>query len=93
MKGPHFIRMFTKIMGQTPYQYILKRKIEKSKILLSETNQSLNEIAYDLGFYGYNNFYIAFKKFNNTTPEAYRLEKRVQSNYNYNYTFTSNKIS
>lgn len=69
----HFIRMFTKYVGETPYQYILRRKIKKAEALLTETNQPINEIAFDLGFLSYSNFCIAFKKMNkNETPENYR---------------------
>lgn len=78
-KSHHFIRIFTKYVGVTPYQYILKRKVEKAEVLLTETNQPANEIAFDLGFHSYSNFCIAFKKINNNiSPENYRI--RANSN-------------
>ncbi|MGV1013269.1 MAG: response regulator transcription factor [Flavobacterium sp.] len=80
-KKNHFIRMFTKYVGETPYQYILKRKIKKAEALLAETNQPINEIALDLSFQSYSNFFIAFKKMNqNQTPENYRLKSQANSN-------------
>ena len=83
-KEHHFIRVFTRIMGITPYQYILKRKIEKALIIISETNQPINEIAFDLGFSSYNNFYTAFKKYTNNKPEAFRLQSKINANYEFN---------
>lgn len=71
-KKHHFIRTFTREIGVTPYQYILKKKIDLAKSLIRETNQPINEIAYDLGFVNYGNFGYIFKKLCNNTPENYR---------------------
>jgi AraC-like DNA-binding protein len=72
-KKHHFIRMFTKHLSITPYQYILKTKIEKAKLLISETNQPITEISQDLGFESYSNFCIAFKKLNDgKNPETFK---------------------
>lgn len=73
----HFIRVFTKHIGYTPYQYILQQKIEKSKVLLKETNFSIGNIAYDLGFSSYSNFCVAFKKETGKTPNTYKNEINV----------------
>ena len=78
----HFIKIFTKYIGKTPYQYILQRKIEKSKALLIETDQNLNEIAQDVGFESYSNFFIAFKKETGYGPDFYRRLKKIDRNYN-----------
>lgn len=73
----HFIRVFTKYIGYTPYQYVLQQKIEKSKILLKETNVSIGNIAYDLGFNSYSNFCVAFKKETGKTPNTFRNEMKA----------------
>ncbi len=61
-KERHFIRVFSKYIGKTPYQYILKLKIERAKKQLIETNIPTIEIANELGFQSYSNFNNAFKK-------------------------------
>jgi AraC-like DNA-binding protein/CheY-like chemotaxis protein len=68
----HFIRIFNKYIGLTPYQYILKRKIEKAKELIVEENYSLVDIAVDLCFLSYSNFSKIFKRETNYTPDQYR---------------------
>lgn len=68
----HFIRNFTKYINQTPYQYILGKKIDKAKAIICETDTSLSLIANDLGFHSYSNFCNAFKKETGKTPELYR---------------------
>jgi AraC-like DNA-binding protein len=76
-KKDHFTRLFSKYLGETPYQYILSRKIEKAKVLLSETLIPVNEIAFELGFESHSNFYHLFKKIADDTPENFR--KRNQN--------------
>lgn len=68
----HFIRIFNKYLGLTPYQYILKRKVGKAKELIMEDNNSLVDIAIDLGFLSYSNFSKIFKRETSYTPDQYR---------------------
>lgn len=77
-KESHFIRIFKKYVGMTPYQYILSRKIEKAKTLISETSIPIVEISYELGFLSHSNFCIAFKKYSGKTPEEYRKLCQLQ---------------
>jgi AraC-like DNA-binding protein len=78
-KKHHFIRIFSSIIGNTPYQYILFHKMEIAKALIEETDQPINEIAFDLGFVNYSNFGHVFKKIFHTSPENYRKTKKAQS--------------
>lgn len=73
----HLNRVFIQYLNTSPYQYILKRKIEKANSLLIETNIPINEIAYDLGFQNYSSFLTAFKKINQETPENYRKKNNI----------------
>ena len=76
----HFIRMFSLYMnGITPYQYILQRKIERAKLLMTETDQLLTHIAFDLSFSSYSNFCKLFKRLTGTTPDAYRKLHSVKN--------------
>ena len=80
-KKHHFIRMFTNNLSVTPYQYILKLKIDKAKLLITETNQPITEISQDLSFNSYSNFCIAFKKLNDDeNPDSYRKRLKALNN-------------
>lgn len=68
----HFGRIFKDNLGLTPYQYILKTKIERSKELLVRTNETLQAICFQLGFSNYSNFFAAFKKYMKMSPDQYR---------------------
>lgn len=75
-KKNHFIAIFTKQMGITPYQYILERKIVRSKILIKEQKITITAVAFELGFSSYPNFCNAFKKITALTPEQFKQEKQ-----------------
>jgi len=68
----HFIRMFTKYLGVTPYQYILQLKMQKAMVFLVETELNIGDIAYDLGFNSVTNFCVRFKKIVGVSPNDFR---------------------
>jgi AraC family transcriptional regulator len=72
----HFIRLFKNSFGQTPYQYILQRRIEKGKYLLQHSKLSMEEIAAIVGFGDYSHFAKYLKRFTGLTPK--QLQTRSQ---------------
>lgn len=75
-EAEHFGRIFKELVGLSPYQFILKRRVEISQSLLAGTDDSIIQISNQVGFSTYSNFYKAFKKITNITPEQYRsIEK------------------
>ncbi|MES9851402.1 MAG: AraC family transcriptional regulator [Candidatus Thiodiazotropha sp. L084R] len=72
MSPYYFIKWFKKQLGETPYQFIMRRRMEKAKHLLKSTENPLKEIASEIG-YGYTcNFSNAFKQHTGITPNGYR---------------------
>jgi len=69
----HFIRVFKRITGFTPYEYLSKYRINRSKFLLTTTNQTIAEIATQIGFLNVNSYIRAFHKFEGKTPTQYRI--------------------
>lgn len=72
----HAIRVFKSAYGVTPYEYLLRRKIELSKIMLENTACSISEIAEQLGFCDPHYFSGFFKKRVGVSPAQYRKERR-----------------
>lgn len=64
--------LFRNIEGLPMKQYILREKIELAKYRLSDTNDTINEIALSLGFIDSHNFMKTFKKTVGFTPTEYR---------------------
>jgi AraC-like DNA-binding protein len=75
----HFIKNFSKFVGCTPYQYILIKKIERSKTLIANTNISLSNIASDVGFQSYSNFYKAFKRHTGYSPDTFKKMSQIKN--------------
>jgi len=70
----HFIRLFKKCTGMSPYKYIMVARINKSKLLLSTTRMPISEIAEAVGFPETSNFSKAFKQLTGNMPSVYRKE-------------------
>lgn len=70
----HFIRLFRRAMGITPYQYLMNYRINVSKTLLRTTNKSVTQIAELCGFLDASNFTSKFKKHTGQRPLEYRRD-------------------
>jgi AraC-type DNA-binding domain-containing proteins len=66
------IRIFKKEMGMTPYDYLLGKRIETAKLLLSNTNLQVKEIAYKLCFADEHYFSNFFKERTGYSPIQYK---------------------
>lgn len=71
----HVIRIFKEKYGVTPKQYILKCKIDASKLLLLDTSLQIKEIAMTYHFSDSYHFSHTFKRFMGVSPEKYRLKE------------------
>lgn len=70
----HFARMFKTSFGCTPHQYVLSRRIELAKQLLSGPTKSLVDVALLCGFSSQQHLSQQFKKRVGITPAAFRRE-------------------
>jgi len=66
----HFVRLFKKYYGKTPYQYLTEVRIIKAKELL-KGGHSVSETCYQLGFNSLSSFSILFKKMGGSTPSDF----------------------
>jgi AraC family transcriptional regulator len=67
-----FIRTFKASFGTTPWQYILKMRLERSMKLLASTGISVTEIAVATGFSSPGHFSTAFTRQFGISPSAFR---------------------
>lgn len=70
----HFARAFKASTGDTPHQYLLQRRMERAKVLLTVTQLAIAEIAYRVGFSNQSHFTAHFRKATGVTPKNYRLQ-------------------
>jgi AraC family transcriptional regulator len=71
----HFVRSFKKTTGIAPYQYLLRRRIERAQVMLRQGGLSIGDIALAVGFKSAARFNRAFRRICGTTPSAYRAMK------------------
>jgi AraC-like DNA-binding protein len=67
----HFVRSFKKAFGETPHQYLLRRRIERAKDLLRTTPLSVTEVSLEVGFRSLGSFSAAFRQLVGEPPSAY----------------------
>ena len=68
----HFIRSFRAIFGETPHRYLQRRRVERSMFLLRETDRSVTDICFDVGFTSLGTFSRTFREIVGETPSSYR---------------------
>jgi AraC-like DNA-binding protein len=69
----HFIRTFRAVFGETPHRYLQRRRVERSMFLLRETDRSVTDICFDVGFTSLGTFSRMFREIVGETPSHYRL--------------------
>lgn len=73
----HFSRSFRKTTGKTPQQYLMHRRVERAKELLSHPDLPIVEISLRTGFKNQSHFTTLFRKYTNFTPKIWRELKLV----------------
>lgn len=68
----YFVRAFKVTAGDSPHQWILRHRIEKSKVMLANDTATLVEVADCCGFADQSHFTRMFKSFVGVTPSVWR---------------------
>ena len=68
----HLLRLFRRIYGETPHQLVTKRRLEHAKFLLTNTDRSVTDICFDIGFQSLGSFSTLFKTHLGVSPAHYR---------------------
>src|SRR3979490_3021217 len=69
----HFIRSFRAAFGETPHRYLQRRRVERSMFLLRETDRSVTDICFDVGFSSRGTFSRTFREILGEPPSDYRV--------------------
>ncbi len=72
MSTAHFARRFRETYGETPYSYLMTRRIERAKALLRRGDMSVTDVCFDVGCTSLGSFSARFTEIVGDTPSAYR---------------------
>jgi AraC-like DNA-binding protein len=70
----HFTRTFRAAFGETPHRYLQRRRVERAMFLLRETDRSVTDICFQVGFGSLGTFSRTFREIVGESPRAYRRQ-------------------
>jgi AraC-like DNA-binding protein len=72
MSAAHFSRRFREAYGETPYSYLMTRRIERAKALLRRGDLSVTDVCFAVGCTSLGSFSARFTELVGETPSAFR---------------------
>jgi AraC-like DNA-binding protein len=72
MSPSHFSRQFRAAYGETPYSYLMTRRIERAKALLRRGDMSVTDVCFAVGCTSLGSFSTRFTELVGESPSAYR---------------------
>jgi AraC family transcriptional regulator len=72
MSPYRFLRLFRRLVGTTPHQYLLQRRLHRAAFLLRTGDEEISRIAFDAGFGDLSTFNRRFRRIMGTHPADYR---------------------
>ena len=72
MSPAHFSRQFRSAYGETPYSYLMTRRIERAKALLRRGDMSVTDVCMAVGCTSLGSFSARFTELVGETPSAYK---------------------
>ena len=72
MSTGHFSRSFKSAFGESPYSYLMTRRIERAKTLLRRGDMSVTDVCFAVGCTSLGSFSTRFTELVGESPSAYR---------------------
>ncbi len=79
MSPGHFSRSFRAAFGETPYSYLMTRRIERAKALLRQGDMSVTDICVAVGCTSLGSFSSRFTELVGESPSSYRARSHDDS--------------
>jgi AraC family transcriptional regulator len=76
----HFLRVFTKVLGLTPHQHLIRARLRHATRLLADDTRTVTDVAYDVGFGDLSNFVRTFRRAAGVSPRRFRRLARGDRN-------------
>lgn len=72
----HFLRVFARVVGVTPHQYLLRARLRRAARMLAGEERPVTDIALEAGFADLSNFVRSFHRFAGIPPRHFRNAAR-----------------
>jgi len=72
----HFLRIFARVVGATPHQYLVRCRLRRAARQLSDDRASVTRVALDVGFNDVSNFIRTFRRAAGVTPLEFQARVR-----------------
>jgi len=72
----HFLRLFARVLGVTPHQYLIRSRLRRAAGLLAEDDLPITGVAFEAGFADLSNFVRSFRRAAGVSPRAFRRAAR-----------------
>jgi AraC-like DNA-binding protein len=77
----HFLRVFARVTGVTPHQYLVRARLRRAARLLARDTLSIADIAYEAGFGDLSNFVRTFGRAAGCAPRHFRRAAQRERNF------------
>jgi AraC-like DNA-binding protein len=74
MSAYHFLRIFRRVVGLTPHQFVLRARLHRAALLLKRSDLPVSTVALDTGFEDLSTFNRRFRRVMGVAPGLYRTQ-------------------
>jgi len=72
----HYQRLFRRAFGETPHEFLTRRRIDRARALLASTDMSVSEICMEVGYSSLGSFSARFHQLAGCPPTEFRARLR-----------------
>ena len=78
MSSSHFSRRFREAYSETPYSYLMTRRIERAKTFLRRGDLSVTDVCFAVGWTSLGSFSVRFTELVGESPSSYRTRNHEE---------------
>lgn len=68
----HYIRLFHQAFGQTPHEFLVRRRMDRARHLLATSDLSVSEVCLEVGYESLGTFSSRFRQLAGCAPTEFR---------------------
>ena len=68
----HYQRLFARVFGETPHEFLTQRRIERARQMLARDNHAITDICFEVGYQSLGSFSTLFRQQVGLSPSEFR---------------------